>query len=72
MREIKELEENISTQSKRSDDLYSVIDRQEQYSRQNYLLLHGTEEESNKNTDQHVIDVLSKSIGETISTQNFN
>ena len=32
-REIKELKENISTLSKRLDDLDSVIDRQEQYSR---------------------------------------
>ena len=71
-REIKELKENISTLSKRSDDFYSVVDRQEQYSRQNYLLLHGTEEGSNRNTDQCVIDVLSESIDETISTQDFD
>ena len=53
-REIKELKENISTLSKRLDDLDSVIDRQEQYSRRNCLLLHGIEEESNENTDQCV------------------
>ena len=71
-REIKELEENISTLSKRLDDLDSVIDRQEQYSRRNCLLLHGIEEESNENTDQCVIEVLCESMGETISIQDID
>ena len=66
-RETKELKENIGTLSKRLDDLDSVVDRQEQYSCRNYLLLHGIEEESNKNTNQRVIDVLSESMGETTS-----
>ena len=48
--------------SKRLDDLDSAIDRQEQHTRRNCLLLHGTEEESKENTVQHVIDLLSESI----------
>ena len=64
--EIKELKENISTLSKRLDNFDSVIDRQEQYSRRNCLLLHGLEEKSNENTDQRVTDVLSQSMGDTI------
>ena len=71
-REIKELKENISTLSKRLDDLDSVVDRQEQYSRRNRLLFHGIEEESNENTDQHVIEVLCESMGETISIQDID
>ena len=71
-REIKELKENISTLSKRLDDLDSVIDRQEQYSRRNCLLLHGIEEESNENTDQSVTEVLCESMGETISIQDID
>ena len=50
----------------------SVIDRQEQYSRRNCLLLHGIEEESNENTDQRVIEVLWESMGETISIQDID
>ena len=50
----------------------SVIDRQEQYSRRNCLLLHGIEEESNENTDQCVIEVLCESMGETISIQDID
>ena len=68
----KKLKENISTLSKRLDDLDYFIDRQEQYSRQNCLLLHGIEEKSNENTDQRVIDVLSESMGETIPFQDIN
>ena len=71
-REIKELKENISTLSKRLDDLNFVIDRQEQYSRLSCLLFHGIEEESKENTDQHVIDVLNESVGETISIQDID
>ena len=39
---------------------------------QNCLLLHGIEEESNKNTNQHVTDVLSESMGGTISIQDID
>ena len=69
--EIKELKANICTLGKRLDDLDSVIDRQEQYSLQNCLLLDGIEEEPNENTNQRVIDVLSESIGKTISIQDI-
>ena len=57
---------------KRLDDLDSVIDRQEQYSRWNCLLLHDIEEESNDNTNEGVTDVLSKSMGATISTEDID
>ena len=70
--EIKELKENISTLSKRLDNFDSVIDRNEQYSRRNCVLLHGLEEGSNKNTDQRVTDVLSRSMGETIYIQDID
>ena len=64
--------ERAQTLSKRLDDLDSVIDRQEQYSPQNCLLLHGIEQESNENTDQRAIDVLSESMGEAISIQGID
>ena len=34
--------------------------------------MHGTEEESNENTDQRVIDVLNESMCETISIQDID
>ena len=70
--EIRKLKENINTLSKRLNDPDSVIDRQEQYSCQNCLLLVGLEEKPNGNTNQCVIDVLSESMGETISIQDLD
>ena len=64
--EMKELKGNISALSKRLGDLDSAIDRKKQYPRQYCLLLHGLEEESNRNTDQRVIDVSNESMGEPI------
>ena len=43
-----------------------------QYSRRNCLILHGLEEESNGNTNQRVLDVLSQSMGETIYIQDID
>ena len=63
---MKELKGNISALSKRLGDLDSAIDRKKQYPRQYCLLLHGLEEESNRNTDQRVIDVSNESMGEPI------
>ena len=63
---------NIGTLSKGSDELGFVINRQEQYSRRNCLLLHVIEEESNESTDQRVIVVLCESMGETISIQDID
>ena len=58
--------------SKGLDDLDSVIDRQEQYSCQNCLLLHDIEEKSKDDTNQCVTDVLSESMGETISIEDID
>ena len=69
-REINELKENISTLSKRLDDLDSVVDKQYQYSCRKWR--HGLENESNKNTNEHVIDVLSKTMSETTSPQDID
>ena len=72
MREMKELKENNSPLSKRLDNFDSVTDWQKQYSRRNCLILHGLEEESNANTNQRVLDVLSQSMGETIYIQDID
>ena len=66
---IKEVKESISTLNKRLDDLDSAMDRKKQCSPRNCHLLHSIKEESNENTNQRVIVVLSKSVGETISIQ---
>ena len=43
------------------------LDRQEQYSRRNCLLIHGINEENHENTDEVVINVLKKEMDEEIT-----
>ena len=57
----KKLEENVSVMNKKAENLEKEIDKHEQYSRRNYLLVHGIVE-----TDDEVMDDL---VIETISTK---
>ena len=49
-----------------------VIDTQQQYSYHNCLPIYGLEEENNKNTDQHAIDMLHESMRQMISPQDLD
>ena len=49
---IKKLNEKVSALTERSKVLEESIDQQEQYSRQNCLLIHSVEENSNEDTDK--------------------
>ena len=44
----------------------TVVDRQEQYSRRNCLLVHGTVEETAEDTDEKIINILQQGMDETI------
>ena len=44
----------------------AVVDRQEQYSRRNYLLVHGIVEETVEDTDEKIINTLQQNTDETI------
>ena len=66
--------ENYENFFKRVKDMSATIqsfkvslDRQEQYSRRNYLLIHGLPENRNENTDQIVIEILKEKMGEEIN-----
>ena len=48
------------------DFLKGCLDRREQYSRRNCLLIQGVAESKNKNTDQTVIDSMRQKIGKEI------
>ena len=48
------------------ESLRGCLDRQEQYSRRNCLLIHGLPESKNKNTDELVIDRIKEKMGEEI------
>ena len=59
-REIEELNSTINSLNVRLDKADRALDRQEQYSRRNCLLIHGIDEENQENTDAVVINVLKK------------
>ena len=56
--EVKHLKEEISKMSNEMKDLKKEVDRQEQYSRRNCLLVHGVKEEQNEDTDKVVIKLI--------------
>lgn len=58
--------------NKRLEGIDTVVNTQEKYSRQNCLLIHGREEENNKNTYQSVIDMLHEFMGRTMSLQDID
>ena len=43
----------------------TIIDRKEQYTRRNRLLIHDLGEKNNENTDQRILDLLHESVGQT-------
>ena len=56
---IKNLEEHVSVMSKKVENLEKEIDKHEQYSRQNCLLVHGIVETDDEVTDDLVIKTIS-------------
>ena len=59
---IKELEETIDILTEKNKSLTSDVDELEQYSRRNCLLLHGVQENENKNTDDIVLKTMSEEL----------
>ena len=58
--EIKLFKKENSYLNKRLDEMDAVLDRQEQYSRHNCLLIYGIVEETAKDTDEKIIKTLHK------------
>ena len=64
---INELEEKTRKTDKKINDLNSVIDRQEQYSRRNCILLHGVKETENEDTNTVVTETLNELLQEKLT-----
>ena len=60
------LQKNVNDMSATIESLKGCLDRQEQYSRRNSLLIHGLPESKNENTDELVIDAIKEKMGEEI------
>ena len=66
-REIEELKGTINSLNVQLDKVYRALDRQEQCSRRNFLLIHDIDEENQENTNEVVINVLKKEMDEEIT-----
>ena len=58
--------------NKRLDEMDAVVDRQEQYSRRNCLLLHGIVEETGEDKDEKIINTVQQSMDETIKPEDID
>ena len=54
------------------ESLKDCLDRPEQYSRRNCLLIHGLPESKNENIDELVIDTIKEKMGEEIKKDEIN
>ena len=69
---ISELQKNVNDMSATIESLKGCLDRQEQYSRRNCLLIHGLPESKNENTDELVIDTIKEKMGEEIKNNEID
>lgn len=63
-RNIIELQKNVNDMSATVESLKDSLDREDQHSRRNWLLIHGLPESRNKNTDELVIDIIKEKLKE--------
>ena len=66
------LENNVTVLSKTVDNLSHQLDRQEQYSRRNCLLIHSIPEEKDEDTDNTVLKIIEDKVGEPISIEDLD
>ena len=61
-KKLEELNVTVSKMNERIEELENKIDRQEQYSRWNCILIHGIAENKEENTDQQAIDFINDNL----------
>ena len=71
-KEIAELKEDLVSLKETFFQVDKALDRQEQYSRQNCLLIHGVEETNNKDADQEIINIVKNDLGEEITIHDID
>ena len=69
---IAELKSTINSLNLKLDKADRALDCQEQYFRRNCLLIHGIDDENQKNTNEVVINVLKKEMDEEITHQDID
>ena len=69
---INNLTENVSRLTQKVDDLSEAVEKQEQYSRRNCLLLHGIPEKKQENTDELNIKTIYEHLDIDITDRNMD
>ena len=69
---INNLEKEILGLTEKIDKLSSLADRQEQYSRRNFVLIHGVKENQNEDTDEVVITKIKSEVDLEIYSGDIN
>ena len=70
--EIKLLKKENSYLNKKLDEMDAVVDRQEQYSQRNCLLVRRIVEETVEDTDEKIINTLQQSMDETVKPEDID
>ena len=71
-KEIAELKEDLTSLKEKFFQVDKTLDRQEQYSRKNGLLVHGVEEKKNEDIDQEVINIVKNDLGEVTANHDID
>ena len=71
-KEIAELKEDLTSLKEKFFQVDKTLDRQEQYSRRNCLLVYGMEENNNEDTDQEIINIVKNDLGEEITIHDID
>ena len=66
------LQSELKSASMKVEDLEKKMDRQEQYSRGNCILIHGLKEQKNKSTDDRVLELFREELNEEILLVNLD
>ena len=60
------LQNELKSASMKVEDLEKKMERQEQYSRRNCILIHGLKEEKNESTDDRVLKLFREELNEDV------
>ena len=69
---INSLEEKVLGLTEKVDKLPSLVDKQEQYSRRNCILIHGVKKNQNEDTDEVVVNKLKSEMNIEIFSGNID
>ena len=67
-----ELKEDLASLKENFIQVGKILDRQEQYSRRNCLLVHEVDEKNNKDMDQIIINIVKNDLGEETTNHDFD